>query len=110
MRAGRQGEAGYADGLLEGCAPYSRLERGLFPPPQKEDLLEKYATALGLKRGSDGWLEFFDLAAASKDEIPKDLLADEEILDKLPVLFRTLRGSPIPVDKLDKLIDKIRRS
>ena len=24
---------------------YSRLERGLFPPPQNEELLEKYALA-----------------------------------------------------------------
>jgi transcriptional regulator with XRE-family HTH domain len=89
---------------------YSRLERGHFPPPQKEELLEKYATALGLHRGSDEWLEFFDLAAASRGEIPKDLLTDEELLEKLPVLFRTLRGSGVPADKLDDLIEKVRRS
>jgi len=89
---------------------YSRLERGLFPPPQKEELLEKYAIALGLQRGSDDWLEFFDSAAASRGEIPKDLLSDEELLEKLPVLFRTLRGAAIPADKLDDLIKKVRRS
>lgn len=89
---------------------YSRLERGLFPPPQKEGLLEKYAMALGLKRASDEWLEFFDLAAACRGEIPKDILSDEEVVEKLPVLFRTLRGSPLPAGKLDDLIEKIRRS
>ena len=89
---------------------YSRLERGLFPPPQKESLLEKYATALGLKRGSDEWLEFFDLAAAARGEIPKDILSDEEVVRKLPVVFRTLRGSALSPDKLDDLINKIRRS
>jgi transcriptional regulator with XRE-family HTH domain len=89
---------------------YSRLERGLFLPPQKEELLEKYAAALGLRRGSDEWLEFFDLAAASRGEIPKDLLSDEEVVDKLPVLFRTLRGSAMSPDKLDALVEKIRRS
>jgi len=88
---------------------YSRLERGLFTPPQREELLEKYATALGLVRGSDEWLEFFDTAAASRGEIPKDLLSDEELLSKLPVLFRTLRGSPVSPDKLDSLIERIRR-
>jgi transcriptional regulator with XRE-family HTH domain len=89
---------------------YSRLERGLFQPPQKEELLEKYAVALGVKRGSDEWLEFFDIAAASRGEIPKDLLSDEEVLGKLPAVFRTLRGSAIDPDKLDDLIEKIRRT
>lgn len=89
---------------------YSRLERGLFAPPHKEELLEKYATALGLKRGSDEWLEFFDLAAASRGEIPKDLLSDEELLEKLPALFRTLRGSALSPDDLDRLIEKMRIS
>jgi hypothetical protein len=57
-------------------------------------LLEKYAGALGLERGSDDWLKLFDLAAASRGQLPKDLLSDEELLEKLPALFRTLRGRP----------------
>jgi transcriptional regulator with XRE-family HTH domain len=89
---------------------YSRLERGLFPPPQREDLLERYALALGLKRGSDEWIEFFDLAAVSRGEIPAELLNDEELLEKLPVLFRTLKGAQISPDKLDELIERIRRA
>jgi transcriptional regulator with XRE-family HTH domain len=89
---------------------YSRLERGLFPPPQREDLLEKYALALGLHRGSDEWLEFFDLAATSRGEIPKDLLSDDEVVNKLPILFRTLRGSAMSPEKLDDLIEKIRKA
>lgn len=89
---------------------YSRLERGLFPAPQREELLEKYATAFGLIRGSDAWLEFFDVAAASRGEIPKDLLSDAEVVEKLPVIFRTLRGKAITPDKLDDLVNKIRTS
>lgn len=88
---------------------YSRLERGLFLPPQKEELLSKYAVALGLVRGSEEWLEFFDLAAVSRGEIPRDLLSDEEVVGKLPILFRTLRGSSVSEEKLDKLVEKIRR-
>jgi transcriptional regulator with XRE-family HTH domain len=98
--------------LANGLDPgnYSRLERGLFAPPQREDLLAKYATALGLGRGSGEWLEFFDLAATCRGEIPKDLLSDEEVLEKLPVLFRTLRGTRLPPEKLDEIVDKVRRS
>lgn len=89
---------------------YSKLERGHFPPPESHDLLEKYATALGLKPGADDWLELFDLAAAERGRIPEDLMSDEKIVDKLPVLFRTMRGTPLSVDQLDELVEHVRRS
>ena len=89
---------------------YSRVERGRFPAPQKQETLEKYATAFGFSRGSEEWIEFFDMAAASRGEIPSDLLDDEQLLEKLPVLFRTLRGSPVPADRLDELIELVRKS
>jgi len=89
---------------------YSRLERGHFPPPQRQDLLERYALALGLVRGSDGWLEFFDTAAMTRGELPRELLSDDALLSKLPVLFRTLRGSRLSPEKLDDLIEKIRKA
>ena len=89
---------------------YSRLERGLFQPPKKSALLEKYAHALGLGRGSDEWIEFFDLAAASRGEIPEDLLSDEEVVSKLPVLFRTLRDEKLDSAALEQLVEKVRRT
>lgn len=87
---------------------YSRLERGLFPPPQREELLEKYAATLGITRGGDQWFEFFDLAAAARGEIPADLRSDDEVLAKLPLLFRTLRGSHVPPEKLNELVERLR--
>jgi transcriptional regulator with XRE-family HTH domain len=98
--------------LKKGFDPgnYSRLERGLLPPPRSEEKLKEYARALGLKPGSDEWLEFFDRAAAVRGQLPKDLLTDEEVVEKLPLLFRTLRGAPVASDKLDELVEKIRRS
>jgi len=89
---------------------YSRLERGLYPPPQGHEQLEKYARALKLTEGSDEWLEFFDVAAATRGEIPRDLLTDKELVEKLPVLFRTLRRQPVSPEKLDQLAELIRRS
>ena len=89
---------------------FSRLERGLYPAPQSQELLEKYAKVFGLKPGTDGWLEFFDAAAVSKGQLPPDLLSDAEVAEKLPVLFRTLRGKPVPPEKLDELVELIRRS
>ena len=84
----------------------SRLERGLMPPPQGEKLTA-YAETLGLEEASDEWYEFFDLAAAEKGRIPEDLKT-EEVLDKLPILFRTLRGQKVPDDKLDELVNLVK--
>jgi len=98
--------------LVHGFDPgnYSRLERGLFPPPQDRALIEKYAAALGLQQGSDEWLELFDAAAVERGQIPADLLSDKDLVAKLPVLFRTMRGKQISPEKLDELIEMIRRS
>lgn len=88
----------------------SKLERGVFPPPESEQKLAEYAKALGLQRGSDEWYEFFDRAAAERGRVPVDLLDDEAILGKLPVLFRTLRGAKVDDVHLDEFIERIRRT
>ena len=85
----------------------SKLERGLFPPPQHEKL-EEYAKFLGLKTGTDHWYRFFDLAAAEAGKIPQDILSDEEVVEKLPILFRTLRGKKVFDEKLNKIVRKIK--
>ncbi len=89
---------------------FSRLERGQYPPPQNRGKLEDYARALGLVDGSVDWFEFFDLAAAERGEIPHDLMSDAEIVEKLPVLFRTIRQKAMDDGKLDELVERIRRS
>ena len=88
----------------------SRLERGLLPPPESHEKLDQYAKALGVKKGSDDWYTFYDLAAAERGRIPKDVLNDEEIVERLPVLFRTLRGQRVDDEALDDLIERIRRA
>ena len=89
---------------------HSRLERGLLPPPQDEEKLSALAEALGLADGSAERQELFDRAAAARGELPKDLLDDAEVVEKLPLLFRTLRGNAVPPERLDALVEKIRRS
>lgn len=86
----------------------SKLERGKVPPPRSRDVLEKYAAALELEEGSAEWFEFFDLAAASRGEFPDDITEREDVVEKLPVLFRTLRGDRVDDDDLDDLVDLIR--
>lgn len=88
----------------------SKLERGRMGPPESEAKLAEYAEALGLNPDTEEWFEFFDKAAAERGRIPSDLLSDEELLGKLPVLFRTLRGGKVDGAHLDDLIERIRRA
>lgn len=91
-------------------ANISRLERGAMPPPQDGDILERYARALGIETGSDDWYTFFDLAAADRGIIPKDLMSDQDVVKMLPAFFRTLRGQKPTEEEMRKLIDKIKKS
>lgn len=88
----------------------SRLERGLMQPPQGSDKLEEYARYLQIKKGSDDWYKFFDLARIGAGRIPDELLKDENLVASLPILFRTLRGQKISEKKLEKLVELIKKS
>ena len=87
----------------------SKLERGILKPPGEKDL-EKYAAALSIKKGSDAWNTFFEYADISRGEIPKEVLADDEIVKKLPLFFRTLKGEKVKKEKLAELIKLIKGS
>lgn len=88
----------------------SKLERGRLPVPESSEVLERYALALSLKKGSTEWNEFHDAAAVERGRIPSELLSDEEVVSKLPVLFRTLRGDRVSSSELEALIAVIRRT
>ena len=87
----------------------SKLERGRVQIPGRDPLI-RYAQALGIEEGSAVWVEFLDLAAAEAGRIPEDILSDEELAGKLPLVFRTLRGEPISEDTLKALAERIRRA
>ena len=88
----------------------SKIERGVFPAPQSQEKLEEYAKALGLKKGSDDWIKFFDLATASHKNFEVKNIKDEAILEKLPLLFRAIDRDDLSEDDLDQLIELIKKS
>jgi len=87
---------------------FSKMERGILAPPHGDDRLSIYAEALGLKRESSDWFEFFDLASAARGEIPSDLLSDAQVVERLPVMFQAMRE--MDPAKLDHFIELVRRS
>ncbi|MBI2116108.1 MAG: helix-turn-helix transcriptional regulator [candidate division NC10 bacterium] len=88
----------------------SKLERGLLPPPESKEKLTEYAKALKIRRGSDAWYQFFDLARASRGKLPPEILRKRDVVARLPLLFRTLRGQKVSEQKLNELIEMIRRA
>lgn len=84
---------------------WSKVERGIHTPPQSKNVLDEIASALKIKKESQEYKELLDLAALSA--IPKDLL-ESEIIDQLPVFFRTVRGEKPTGEELKTLINKIR--
>lgn len=63
----------------------------MLPPPRNRKTVARYAAASGLHEGSDDWDTFFDLAAAAAGLVPADIMSDAELVNALPVVFRTLR-------------------
>lgn len=87
----------------------SRIERGRAKPPTGK-ALDKYLAALGISRESNEWYTFHDMAAACAGEVPEAIMSDEEVVKKLPVVFRTLARKKPTRDELDELVKIIRES
>jgi len=86
---------------------WSKVERGINPPPGDIGLLERLADFFGLT--GDRKLAFMDEAALQRREIPPDL-ADNEILQKaLPAFFRAARGHELSAAELKNFAEDIRK-
>ncbi len=103
-------------GLREFCkqieidaSNWSKVERGVLSPPQDEEKLRNIAQALGIKLRSKEWKEMKDLANIDAGIIPADILSDKQVLDSLPMFFRTIRSEKPTPEELDKLINIIRK-
>jgi len=88
----------------------SKLERGLLAPPLSEEKLRQYADALRIAPDSAQYAEFIDLGLACAGQIPREVMDDENLLSRLPVLLRTVSGKKLSAKQLDNLIDDIRRA
>jgi len=81
---------------------WSRIERELAPPPKSRSVLQGIADILNVEKGSEEYNTILDLAAIS--HIPSELVSDKQVLDKLPVFFRTIRGEKPTREELENLL------
>ena len=95
---------------LAGLDPsnWSKVERDVLPLALDHEDLEKIANILKLKRGAAEWTKFFDLAAVAKKKIPEYVYEDKEVLDALPIFFRTASKEKPTDEELNKLIELIK--
>ena len=89
---------------------WSKIERGINAPPRDEQILSKWAKALGLRTATTAWQNFMDQADISRGQIPREIMSNEKLLDKLPVLFRTVRGAELNEKELDEFIEDLRKA
>lgn len=85
---------------------WSKMERGVTPPPKDTKTLEKWATFFGLSGNAKG--EFLDLASLARKEIPADVASDETVIAALPAFFRAVRGQELEGDRLKEFIEDLR--
>ncbi len=88
---------------------WSKIERDVNPPPKDESTLAKWAGLLGLEQDTEAWKDFMCQAEVSRGNIPREVMSDEKLLEKLPVFFRTVRGAELSEEQLDNFIEDLRK-
>ncbi len=84
---------------------WSKTERGLGEIPKSKDMLDRIAGILKLDKSDRDTL--IDLAIIAS--IPKELRSND-IIEKLPIFFRTVRGEKPTEAELKKLFETISNS
>lgn len=87
----------------------SKMERGQLKPPSGEKL-EEYARYLAIIKGSTDWYTFFDRASACKGIIPEEFMNDEELIQSLPIIFRTFRNKQVTKELTLNLIERLKKA
>lgn len=87
---------------------WSKIERGILPPPKSREVIVDIASVLFIEKDSDDWHTLFDLAAIGN--IPRDLLTTAKAADKLTVFFRAARDENAPTPKqLKAMIEALKK-
>jgi transcriptional regulator with XRE-family HTH domain len=86
---------------------YCNVEADVLPPPPPETL-ERIAKALGLKKGTQDYETFHDLAAKGRDEIPADVERIVKENELIPAMLRTVEYEDVTKEQLRGIIEDLR--
>lgn len=95
--------------LNEDASNWSRVEREKMSPPRDEKKLERIATILGIDKATVEWDKLYDLARVDAGIIPDYVMSDKEVVEALPIFFRTIGNVKPTKEELNKLIETIRK-
>ena len=88
----------------------SKIERGKLGAPQGEEVLNRICLALELDLNSEEAESLRDRALVEAGRIPSEMMEDEEVLERLPVLLRTVKNKKLHSEQLDRLIEMIKEA
>jgi len=89
---------------------WSKVERSLASPPKEPSVLQRIAKALGYDKNSAESMNLADLSAISQGMIPHTIMKDAQLVAKLPMFFRSVRGDKHTHGELRSLAEIIRDS
>lgn len=84
----------------------SRIERGKKKPSDK--FVDAFTSYFAIETGTETYKKIKDSASIARAEIPDYVMSEKDIVDRLPMLFRTITGSKIEEDALDDLINLLK--
>ncbi|MBU1164460.1 helix-turn-helix domain-containing protein [Patescibacteria group bacterium] len=88
---------------------WSKIERGILPPPDDKKILSSWAKKLRISNKNKEYQKFIDSAFLAQGIIPKTL-NEKELLELLPAFLRTIRNKKPDKEDIDKLIELIKES
>ena len=86
----------------------SKIERGRLAAPQSDDVLNRIYGALEWGRGLEEANALKDEAAVENGQIPEEVLSDEVVMSRVPLLLRTVQNKQLGPEQLDQLIALIK--
>jgi transcriptional regulator with XRE-family HTH domain len=95
--------------LEEDASNWSKVERGVMGPPQDKEKLRNIASILGIEETSNDWKELITIASIGAGAIPEYIMSDKNIVDALPVFFRTIDSVKPTKEEIEELIKSIKR-
>jgi transcriptional regulator with XRE-family HTH domain len=84
---------------------WSKIERGKLPPSDDQHILDVWAEQLNIKKGTNNWQLFSDLAFQDRGKIPTDILGNDVYADALLQFYKILRERQPTHEDIDTLVD-----
>lgn len=86
---------------------WSKVERSKLPPLKSKESIVQIMKSLGIGEDSPECNQAIDLAMLGS--IPDGLIENKELLNELPIFFRTVRGETLEDEDYDRLINFLKR-